>query len=136
MRKEAYIQLNRNFNGNSPPPSYTAPFSPSPSLKQQRLVAEGMENLHCECSLPERFVTVQEPHKHGKEDLALSDLGEGVGKGEREREREREKERERGRGRWRRREREGEGKGRRGWRWSVKGERGQGEEKKLNFSIV
>ena len=57
-----------------------APLPPPPlplsSLKQQRLVAEGVEDLHGQCPLPQWLVAVQEPHQHGEEDLALRDLQE------------------------------------------------------------
>jgi len=40
------------------------------------LVAEGVEYFHCEGSLPEWLVAVQEPHQHGEEDFTLCDLRE------------------------------------------------------------
>ena len=40
------------------------------------MVAEGVEYFHCEGSLPEWLVAVQEPHQHREEDFTLCDLRE------------------------------------------------------------
>ena len=42
--------------------------------EEERVVGEGVEDLHGQSPLPERFVTVQKPYQHGQKYLTLRDL--------------------------------------------------------------